>query len=540
MTEQQAGSIVYLGKAAPAAGRGGGSSSGDTSASGGGFAPQRITNPAIVKEGGTYSLTWADPADTIIENQTICAWAGTLIVRKSGSYPADPTDGTTVLDSKVRDQHKNTPLVDTPTDATADYKYRAFPYSANGVYNLQEQNRFGKFVFTFKELMSESSPAHRIVYADDCANFTPAKMDFTSDVFDWGSWKNNPLVSLDYIRPCMLYNDDAGADLKGKVAYYLDPNDHTKKYGTGEASDVANPDFPGNAMVQVRRVFKKVVVDGNTIIKSFSNEKLDDDYECFSCKKADGTYADFFYVPMFPGSFINNKVRSLSGQTVMQSKTAAQEIAGATANGAGWYTEVLADNQYFEDLFKLLFGTTNGQSALGEGVSTGDSGALKTTGTTVSKGMMYGASTTNVAVKFCYMEHWWAHQWRRFGGLIFKNGVRWVKLTASTVDGSTAEGYNIDGTGYIQLDVPVPSGTSGGYISKVQQAGKYGCFPTVMSGSESTYLCDGCWFNNGIVSYPFRGGDAAAGRICGPFALASAHPATNASWNVSAALSYHQ
>ena len=89
------------------------------------------------------------------------------------------------------------------------------------------------------------------------------------------------------------------------------------------------------------------------------------------------------------------------------------------------------------------------------------------------------------------------------------------------MDGSTAEGYNLDGTGYIQLDVPVPSGTSGGYISKVQQAGKYGCFPTVMSGSESTYLCDGCWFNNGIVSYPYRGGGAIGGRLCGPFALAS-------------------
>lgn len=538
MTENQAGSIVYLGKAAPTA-AGSGAGTGDSSSSASGFAPQRVINAAIVKEGNKCSLTWRDPADTVIENQIICAWAGTLIVRKTGSYPADPTDGTVVLDNKTRNAYAQTPFVDTVPDATADYKYRAFPYSANGVFNLQEQNRFGKWVFTFKELMSESSPAHRIVYADDCANYTPAKMDFTSDVFDWGDWQNNPLVSLDYIRPCMLYNDDAGADLKGKVAYYLDPNDHTKKYGTGEASDVANPDFPGNAMVQVRRVFRKIVVDGNTIIKSFSNDKLDDDYECFSCKKSDGTYADFFYVPMFPGSFINNKVRSLSGQTVMQSKTAAQEIAGATANGAGWYTEVLADNQYFEDLFKLLFGTTNGQSALGEGVSTGEAAALKTTGTTVSKGMMYGASTTNVAVKFCYMEHWWAHQWRRFGGLIFKNGVRYVKLTASTVDGSTAEGYNTTGDGYIQLDLPAPSGSSGGYISKIQQAGKHGCFPTVMSGSESTYLCDGCWFNNGIVAYPFRGGGAGDGRLCGPFALDSNNTATHAYWYLSAALSYH-
>ena len=530
MLEQQAGSIVYCGTAAPASG----------TASGGGLAPQAISNRKIVKSGTTYSLTWTDPADTTVNGQVLCAWGGTKIVRKEGSFPQSPTDGVVVLDNKVRNQYALEPFVDTVDDADKVYKYRAFPYSVNGVYGMQTQNMFDRWVFTFKELITESAPDYRITYDDDNANYTPGHMDFTTGKFDFGDWANCPLIAWENLRPCMVYNTDAGNDKNGTVAYYLDPNDHSKKYGSDEASDVSNPDFPGNAMVEVRRVFTKIVVDGNYIITSFSNEKLDDGYECYQCKKADGTYADFFYVPMFMASLIDGKFRSLAGQTLNKSKTASQEISYAQANGSGWNIETWADDQYFEALTKLIIGSTNAQAKIGEGITSGGESSLLSTGTTLDKGMMYGSNTTTVAVKAFYRENPWGSQWRRMVGMLLVNGVWKVKMTKSTVDGSTASDYNLTGEGYITLEVATPSGTSGGYISTIEQAGKYGCFPTVMSGTESTYECDGCWFNNSITAVPQRGGSAADGRVCGPSYLNVSLTATGAYWNISAALSYHQ
>lgn len=523
---QEKGGIVYLGKAAPA--------SGSSSGGGGGIAPKHITGKSISKSGAAYTLKWTDPTDTVVSGETLCVWGGTIIVRKEGAYPENPKDGTVILDSKTRNQYATDGFVDTTDDASKDYKYRAFPYSINGAYNLEYDNMFGAWILEFTETGTESSAANRIVYGKDNADFTPCAMDFTNDVFSWGSWENHPIVSLDFIRPCMLKSD-------GTVDYYLDPNDHTKKYDSEDSSDVANTSYDGNAMVQMRRVFVRVVVTGDVRTYTFSNEKLDSAFECWGAKKADGTYAECWYAPMYPGSLIDSKLRSLSGQAVMKSKTAAQEITYATANGTGWYTETHADNQYFQALFKLLFKNTNAQAKLGEGVSSGGEAGLVATGTLNDKGMMYGSSSTSVGVKFCYMEHWWAHQWRRYAGHIYKDGKHYVKMTASRIDGSTADGYNTTGEGYIQLSVPTASGSSGSYIKESVVKGNFGEFPTVMSGgSESTYLCDGCWFNNSGTRYPCRGGHAGPGRFCGPWCLNVGNGASNAHWDFSAALSYHQ
>ena len=111
-------------------------------------------------------------------------------------------------------------------------------------------------------------------------------------------------------------------------------------------------------------------------------------------------------------------------------------------------------------------------------------------------------------------------------------------MTKSTIDGSSANDYNLDGTGYLPLnDIPAASGTSGGYASQSQE-NEYGRFNTVMSGSATTYLCDGGWFNNSGTMYPFRGGDSSYGAICGVSCFCSDYAASVASWSFGAALSY--
>lgn len=515
-------------------------------ASGNGIPPMAIKNKEIVNGGTKNILTWQDPDDSIISGVELATWGGTLIVRKEGSYPEDYMDGTIVCNNTVRNQYAVTGFEDeigAPNEENpVEYFYRAFPYTVNKVYNMSSANMFGAWLYGYCELDNEGAPGQRYEYLEENKNFDPCYMNFTSDLFNWGSWGNNPLVSWNNVKPCMLYNNSSGQN--GQVAYYLNPNDFTKIFNSDVASDIANKTFAGNAMVQIRKVFTKIVTKndekGRRTYVYFSNVKLDSGFECYQCKRADGTYNEYFYVPIYNGSLIDGVLRSISGQTVINSRTAQNEIDYARQNGPGWDTELFSANQYLIRLFKLLFKNANSQAALGQGKSDGGNSvaACLQTGTMNKRGMMWGSSSTSVGVKFMYIENFWGSQWRRYRGHIVKNGVHYVKMTKSTVDGSTAEDYNITGDGYIKLsDIPAATGSSGGYISQSVE-NQYGRFGTVISGSATTYLCDGTWFNNGIVAYPFRGGDSYNGALCGVSCFVSDVVASHASWNLGAALSY--
>lgn len=58
--------------------------------------------------------------------------------------------------------------------------------------------------------------------------------------------------------------------------------------------------------------------------------------------------------------------------------------------------------------------------------------------------------------------------WRRIAGYINDRGIQKIKLTYGQEDGSTVDGYNFDGNGYIALHHATPTGTNGGYLSKMQ------------------------------------------------------------------------
>ena len=505
----------------------------------GGIAPMPVKHKDIQKVENGFCLTWTDPDDSTYQENVYCTWQKTVIVRKESSYPESPYDGTVVIENSIRNQYAKEGYIDI-CDNTKNYKYRAFPCSINKVYSYDNKNKFGVWVYAYTELDTESNPAKRITYLEDNEHFNPNYMDFTNDIFRYEDWENSPFYSWEYIRPCMLYTDAAGEDLKGTVMEYLDPNDHSKTID-GSPSHVADQSCNAMAMVEKRKIFTKVVVNGNSRTVYFSNEKLDDDYECYQCLREDGTYNEFYYTPMFDGALINNKLVSLAGNlTPISSKTAQDEINYARAHGNGWDTEQHPDIEFEKRAFKLLFKNTDSQSVLGQGKSNGGSSVndcLKS-GTMLTKGQNWGSSSNAQGVKFRYRENFYGSQWQRFRGMVTVNGVTKVKMTRHTGDGSTATDYNLTGEGYITLnDVPATSGTSGGYVSKTV-SNKYGEFSTVVSGSSSTYLCDGRWYNNSGTMYPFRGGDSYSGLLCGAFYLSSAYAASGANWSVGAALSY--
>lgn len=459
--------------------------------------------------GDTVKLWWQDPRDTIIDGFVLASWKSTTIIKKQGRYPEDIGDGEVVEIVTTRNKYLNEPLIDTQAGA-ANWFYRAFPLSVNGVYNLDKRNCFGVVMFGYRINETDPVPSTRVEYLSFADNYfyDPCVMDFVSDEFNWGSWRKAFFVP----KPCAL-------QYSGVVDYYLNPDDFTKKVD-GTASDISNTGYGGNFMCEFPTIFVKVYKENNYINVLFSNVKLDEDFECWSCKKADGTYAKNFYLPMFEGTNVSNVLRSVAttGKPTA-SLNAETEATYAMANGAGWNTTLWADEVLMMFLFPLLFKSTDSQATLGFGGSGSTTGLTVNNNAAVTKGLMYGtAGGSAFGMTYLGLHNWYGHRWRRPNGLMNANGDIKVKLTTSTVDGSTVGAFNRTGVGYISTGYRPPEASSS-YINRFEPIGngKFGIVPKAVTGSSTTFYCDGMWTNNGQLNQLILGGSVADGARAGVF-----------------------
>lgn len=433
--------------------------------------------------------------------------AGAVIRKSTTGYPTSETDGdalTTITTDTV--------YTDTNVTVGTTYYYSAFPYTSTGAYNRSEANRTSvtpkkrDYLFGYDLVKSTSSPSGRVSYPDDVDNagFTPAKMNFGGS-FSYGDWNFAPGEKF-MPRPCML-------TYAGVVDHYLNPNDYTQK-AEGGASKVADTSFGGNAMMEWPKIYTKRWEEGGVYHFRCSDTPQDESWECWSNYDRLNNQIDHFYTPIYFGSNVSSKLRSISGQANMVSQNATTEINYAKANGNDWYTEVLADRLLIQDLLVMMGKSTDGQTVYGKGRC--DTNSAVNTGTMNSRGMFWGSNNGTDGVKVFGMEHFWGNLWRRTAGWMNVNGTQKVKLTRGTKDGSTASDYNTDGNGYKTVSGATPSGTSGGYISSMKTEG-FGRIPVTASGSSSTFEADGLWYNNSGTMYALVGGCWNYGLRCGPF-----------------------
>ena len=433
--------------------------------------------------------------------------AGAVIRKSTTGYPTSETDGDALTTITI-----DTVYTDTNVTVGTTYYYSAFPYTSTGAYNRSEANRTSvtpkkrDYLFGYDLVKSTSSPSGRVSYPDDVDNagFTPAKMNFGGS-FSYGDWNFAPGEKF-MPRPCML-------TYAGVVDHYLNPNDYTQK-AEGGASKVADTSFGGNAMMEWPKIYTKRWEEGGVYHFRCSDTPQDESWECWSNYDRLNNQIDHFYTPIYFGSNVSSKLRSISGQANMVSQNATTEINYAKANGNDWYTEVLADRLLIQDLLVMMGKSTDGQTVYGKGRC--DTNSAVNTGTMNSRGMFWGSNNGTDGVKVFGMEHFWGNLWRRTAGWMNVNGTQKVKLTRGIKDGSTASDYNTDGNGYKTVSGATPSGTSGGYISSMKTEG-FGRIPVTASGSSSTFEADSLWYNNSGTMYAFVGGDWNDDLLCGPF-----------------------
>jgi hypothetical protein len=281
-----------------------------------------------------------------------------------------------------------------------------------------------------------------------------------------------------------------------------------------------------NAMVEFpKRYFKRYTDSDGKFQFRASRMKLDDSYKCFNWLYGDTEATafenDVIYLPMFEGSSVSSKVRSIAGQTPMNTQTGATEWAQIQALGDGWIFDDWADEVMITDYMFMMGKSTNVQTHWGNGHYSGGSSAsnLLTTGGLKDKGAFYGG-TGNSYMKFMWLENYFGDRWTRSFGVWYINSVLYIKMFPPyTTDGTV--------TNYTNLGRAI-TGTSGGYISDATYD-ENGMVPKTVSGSETTYWPDGCWFSNG-TQFLVWGGDCnnglhvgAAFNVNNPFSYSTWH-----------------
>ncbi len=550
-----------------------------------GIAPNDATF-AVIGGDEKATLTWSVSEKTIIEGQTICNAKGIMIRVSEDGYPEDETKGKLVLNST--DLEGNTVITGLTNGKT--YYFSAFPYSDHNVYNRSKTSR-GKavpshasvisVVFTSSEAvgceikaqkgmttmkatvqangtatfnisetgtwkiggqkvtieslgqsivlnekiygydwkLSESNPDRNITYPAtvDNAGFGNVGTRGADAVISLGDW-NDFFENFVCARPVMLNFD-------GTVAYELNHSNQALKL-TGGNSDVADASKNMNAMVEFpKRYFKRWTDASGVAHFRASRIKLGDDWKCYPWLYGNTEETafenDFIYLPMFEGSSNSSKVRSLSGKTPMNTQAGATEWAQIQALGPGWIFDDFSDACMIVDYMFLMAKSTNVQSHWGTGHESGGSAAssLHTTGRLVGYGPFYGG-TGNTDMKFMWLENWYGDRWERTFGVWFISNILYVKdFPPYTVDGTVTNYKNL-GRGI--------GGTSSGYISEVTYD-EHGMIPKTASGSETTYVPDGCWFSNG-TQFLIRG--AACDRSSRVGAAFSVNrPFSYSSWN---------
>lgn len=506
----------------------------------------------IDAENNKVRIKWRDPKNTVIGGYSVAEWKETWVLKKSDSAPANIYDGTLVVKTTTHNQYATTWFEDDEADGE-NMVYRAFTVATNGFINASERGIFKEYVlYGFEIDESDSDETTCVTYTEDCAGFDPLYVDFSvtesdsdatvtapSGACHWGDWKDAFFMP----KPCMLTRE-------GVVDYYLDPENNYFKADGVTASDITNTSYDSNAMMEFPSVFVKVVRENGKLKVWFSNAKVDENFECFSTKKSDGTYADSFYMPIFEGTNVSNRLRSIIPNATTKpyaSSNSTTELAYARNNGTGWSTTTWADEDLLRMLGILVTRRLDMQSAIAGNPGESPSALTNNVGTGARKGLFYGhEGTSAINTKFFGLENWWGHRWRRPQGCNLINGKLYVKNTKSTIDGSTATDFITSDTaadytaGYIDTGITVATNWSESFIT--QLTGIKGCMAAPKTaggaGSSATFFCDATWSASGVRCLPC-GGSVNHGVRAGLFASYLANAPSNAWWGYGASLSYH-
>lgn len=405
--------------------------------------------------------------------------------------------------------------------------YIADKETLDKVYNILAADE----VYGFIEHMNVLSPTERIEYIGANAGYTPLTVNKTTGEANYGSWANFPVLVGN--KPWMVRSD-------GTPDYRLDETDYTKKED-GTASDVANTAYDGGAFAWIPKIYKQEYMLGNDRVVKFSMSKRDG-FEAVGFIDPDNKELEGVWIPMFYGSIVEEKMKSISGvQPCYNNATAAEKTAiDSFGERAKFFGGPIV--QTLTDLLIMFGKSTNSQAVYGNGNMSGyDTSLAPTNGVkqnaVVGGGQFYGTSdgkSLNKILHSIVLGTW--QQWMRDPYTLLVNGRYKVsKNYAYDLTGATYHDTGISLPKVLKEDGSQNTGIF--YPHKYQTVPGFGAVPVhPCKGSTSTGGCDGLWQNVEITAVALRFGDCNAGTYDGLRSLVVNAAATHAYWSFGAAI----
>ena len=398
------------------------------------YPPKACKNLTAKVEDGSISLTWIDPEDYVSTDNKNVTWKYTRIVRKTGSYPINETDGTVVVESSTRDQYRYTPFKDENLTNHTTYYYRAFACSTDGVFN-RERVEVSETPVPWKVMtvvidLNNSNP-------ESCCSYLNDATSMVSGINGTSVWQN----FFGY-KPC-LFKD-------GKVVGYLNPNDYTK-FEDGSDADITSGNA-GSVMIEYPRCGLNISKVNKKITISMTNNPNDSNFKYYAHQRGNIS-KDAFYLGAYVGTLVGGKLKSISDSLPTTNYCMGNFYKYAVANGTGYGIMCFYQLLYIQAMYILQFKNLSSGSVLGFG---GSSDNAKT-GTGNSYGLNHKSTMYGNVVKMFGIEGPWGFRREFLNNAYFTNS-NLRTTTDDTITNMTK--YEIDGGqfGYTY-------GTSEGYVS---------------------------------------------------------------------------
>ena len=519
--------------------------------------PDNVLSNIKIKQKTDTSANWTSKNPGLIKNElvvetsvpytksdgTLAVTANVHIAKDNNAHVVGNDETAVFMDKPYALEKIDDAIREAIVNCTND-EYNHLPISKltdEKIYCISDNNDSDEdlVIYGFHIDPEESDPTDAVTYIADAINATPAVM--TNNGFSYGSWADAFFMP----KPCMVKYD-------GTVDYYLDPNDYTKKLD-GTASDVADLNYDGNAMMEWPLIWYKYDTEGmidGEVNFYVSNKMADPDFRCWCNYDCNGNIIPHFYTSIYNGAippkYTSNRVfnvgdharymdseyvcitavvreewnpskwslvsscvktRSISGRPI---ENGCDNIAGTfmyakannTTDSVEWFTNTFAETELINMLLTLMGKTLKSDLMFGcwfddylGGCSSGDYNQC---------GLFYSERTGEYKGKAKYfgMEYYYNSP---ITGLMLINNEYKVKLTYSAVDGSMTNGFNTSGKGYISTGIDLGRYSSG-HIRTMSFSNHY-FVPHLLNGSSTTYYGQYVVVDNKYKSYAtqFRG-----------------------------------
>lgn len=331
-----------------------------------------------------------------------------------------------------------------------------------------------------------------IEYVGINKDYSPAYMDYSTGVFNYGSW--NDAFFIQNTKPCIVLNT-------GAVYHYLNKNNYFANVNNVSVENYVKGNNGYCTMVEFPKIYWKTEnLKENLDVVWISDRKVDEEFECYANKNSYNEEIDRFYVSAFESTMSSSNILScgdsnkyLIGTTSSTNKLSIYVNYIKNKNSDYiWSMMRRCDKTIIIFLLILLSKSINCQEKYGNGnvegynYSINGKNAIRP-GSMITEGMFKGYNVTNgKGVKVFGIENFWGNTVKQIRCSCFKNNNLYIKMVEGLGTKDSYFGvsesdfdFNFNLSDVVNIEMRKMK------LIKKMFVGNYGFFPKELAESDS-------------------------------------------------------